>query len=274
MKCSRVHACAWHVRACSIPAWLCVHDCACPATNLLLCVRRSFRTSSGMGDCPLDERVATSNRVFSSEFVHFISDNTPLLYMYALFVKHDLLASTGADMPCGSEHSSDAGARSVSQPHPRKRRTRSTGDNSELLKAFKAHHTRSVHIVQSEAQQRLQHFSAERMKLAVVRERAELSLAVETELQGVLRSMQSYAAMGKPVPSLYLEKQARLEAQLASLERDFRAEPQPPEPVLDTTTNAPDIEQQHSSNTMHLSEGSADAQDEADTELEAANSYA
>lgn len=145
-----------------------------------------------MGDCPYEERVATSNGVFSSEFKHYIYDNIPLLYMYTLFVSHDLLASAGADMPSGSEHSSEAGilSRRVAQPMPLPlptKRRRSVGgyEIHDFCDAMREYATKPVELKQSEDLRRLRHFSAERMKVAVMRERVELSSAVQAELCGV-----------------------------------------------------------------------------------------
>lgn len=210
---------------------------ACPFTHCARVCARSFRTS-GMGDCPYEERVATSNGVFSSEFKHYIYDNIPLLYMYTLFVSHDLLASAGADMPSGSEHSSEAGilSRRVAQPMPLPlptKRRRSVGgyEIHDFCDAMREYATKPVELKQSEDLRRLRHFSAERMKVAVMRERVELSSAVQAELCGVLRSIQTYADSGLAVPTFLSMKQQRLEKQVEDMEREICSQPVPPEPA-------------------------------------------
>ena len=68
----------------------------------------SFR-QSGMGDCPDDEKVAQSNRVFSSNFVDFVDGNMVLYYMYHLFILlgDNLLESAQTSMPEQTGHNPD-----------------------------------------------------------------------------------------------------------------------------------------------------------------------
>ena len=129
--------------------------------------------------------MATSNSVFSSNFKDFTIGNVPLLYMYELFLKHDLLESAGGDMPPGSEHSSTS-ARQVQYPQPRKVRKRADSPAPEWVDTVTTASAQPLQIQRSADQQRLHFFSAERMKVEATRSRVNLSADLESSLQSVL----------------------------------------------------------------------------------------
>ena len=64
---------------------------------------------SGMGDCPDEEKVAQSNKVFSSDFADFVDGNMVLYYMYHLFIilGDNLLESAQTSMPEQTGHNPD-----------------------------------------------------------------------------------------------------------------------------------------------------------------------
>ena len=84
----------------------------------MMAAMHKFR-QSGMGDCPLEERVKTSNTVFSSKFRDYISGgDSVLLYWYQLYLEHDLMESAACDMPEHTGSSSSAATpRSASGPN-------------------------------------------------------------------------------------------------------------------------------------------------------------
>ena len=159
-----------------------------------------------------------SNSIFSSRFKDFTQGNAVLLYMYELFLRFDLLASAGGDMPAGTEHSSDA-SRSVQEPLPRKKRPRSgTPQLEDWATLLRQNASRPIQMHRSADDERLVFFTAERMKLALVAERSNVSAARQTELEVVLKSMQTYRQTGQSVPDWLLKKQARLESELEDME--------------------------------------------------------
>ena len=163
---------------------------------------------SGMGDCPVQERVKVSNEKFSSKFFGFCHDMPLVGYGYQLLMinQQGLIESVQSELPEDAKGSSEA-----QEPvRPRAQAFKRARDVSALAKSLE----RPIWLAKSEHEKREDYESARLTKAKRLCEEREIAKELESDLKSALEEINSYH--GK-APQYLLKKKAHLEKQLESI---------------------------------------------------------
>ena len=173
---------------------------------------QNFRTS-GMGDCPTEDREKQSNTVFSSTFASYCQGKPAVLYLYHVLMPHDLLTSFQADMPEDSTHSSEGGQREVSGPRPSVKGGGAAAKMRMLTHALE----QPVMIAQTADQKKSDYFGAQLAESRAKLQEEQLSALKEEQLEATEEKIEKAGGEAKAANYLVL-KRDRLQAELEAME--------------------------------------------------------